>query len=176
MRLGGKNISLRAVEPNDASTIFIWENNPLNWRISHTEVPFSMHNIHQLIEQFSNPRVSGHVRLMIDHISLSKSIGTIDLFDINFKHGFASIGILIADEEFRRKGFAEEALNICLDYCFDHLELYNLQCFIHGDNLASVRLFEKLGFKKVGIRKDWYLYHGIRKDEIALQLCLKNRK
>jgi len=176
MRLTDKNIVLRAVEPNDATTLFIWENNPLNWRISHTEVPFSMHHIHQLIEQFSNPRVSGHIRFMIEHIALSKSIGTIDLFDMNFKHGYATIGVLIAETDQRRKGYAEEALNICLDYCKGHLELHNLQCFIHSDNVASIRLFKKLGFEKVGIRKDWYLYHGIRKDEIALQLCLKNRK
>lgn len=172
----GTTISLRAVEPNDASTLFIWENNPANWRVSHTEVPFSMHNIHQLIEQFSNLRNSGQLRVMIVSNESYQALGTIDLFDVNFKHGFATIGILIADEANRGKGIAKEALGLLIDYCKVELELQNLQCFIQGDNEASIALFTKLGFRQVGVRKDWYLYHGKRVDEIAFQLCLQNQK
>lgn len=174
--INGQSISLRAVEPNDASTLFIWENNRMNWRVSHTEVPFSMHNIHQLIEQFSNLRNSGQLRLMIDLIETGKSVGTIDLFDVNFKHGFATIGILIAEDVNRGKGIATEALSLCIDYCQNELELRNLQCFVQADNESSVNLFRKLGFREVGIRKEWYIYNGKLTDEIAFQLCLKNQK
>lgn len=172
--ISGLNLVLRAVEPNDASFLFIWENNPSNWRISHTEVPFSMHNIHQLIEQFSNPRTSGQIRLIILHKGTGKPLGTIDLFDISFKHGYATLGILIADEADRGKGYAEEAINLCIHYCSEHLELYNLQCFVHADNRASLNLFKKLHFREVGVRKEWYLYKENRIDEIAFQLCLRN--
>ena len=174
--LNGLTISLRAVEPNDASTLFIWENNRLNWRVSHTEVPFSMHNIHQLIEQFSNLRNSGQLRLIIDRKESGKPVGTIDLFDVNFKHGFATIGILIADDADRGQGIASEALSLCIAYCRDELELRNLQCFVQSDNVASIYLFRKLGFREVGIRKEWYIYNGKLTDEIAFQLCLKNQK
>jgi len=170
-----KNICLRAVEPSDASLLFIWENNPANWRISQTEVPFSMHNIHQLIEQFSNPRTSGQIRFMIALNELNKAVGTIDLYDINFKHGFATVGILIAEEHERGKGYAEEAIHLCASYCREQLELFNLQCFVQSDNLASLNLFRKLNFREVGVRKEWYLYQETRIDEIAFQLCLKNR-
>ena len=168
----GNSVSLRAVEPADASTLFIWENNPANWRVSHTEVPFSMHNIHQLIEQFSNLRNSGQLRLMIDSLHTNKSVGTIDLFDVNFKHGFATIGILIAEEANRGNGFALEALTLCIQYCKEELELRNLQCFVQSDNVPSISLFKKLGFREVGVRKEWYLYRGEKMDEIAFQLCL----
>ena len=173
--LSGPNLFLRAVEPNDASFLFIWENNPNNWRVSHTEVPFSMHNIHQLIEQFSNPRTSGQVRLILVQHSTNKPIGTIDLFDISFKHGFATLGVLIAEEADRGKGYAQEALMLCINYCSEHLALRNLQCFVHADNLPSLNLFKKLNFREVGVRKEWYIYQENRIDEIAFQLCLKNR-
>jgi diamine N-acetyltransferase len=173
--LSGLNLMLRAVEPNDASFLFIWENNPSNWRISHTEIPFSMHNIHQLIEQFSNPRASGQIRLILVLKATNKPVGTIDLFDISFKHGYATLGILIAEETDRGKGYAEEAVNLCLDYCLEHLHLHNLQCFVHADNLPSLNLFKKLNFREVGVRKEWYIYKENRIDEIAFQLCLKKR-
>lgn len=174
--LQGTSVTLRAVEPNDASTLFIWENNPSNWRVSHTEVPFSMHNIHQLIEQYSNLRNSGQLRFMIDSNEMKKSVGTLDLFDVNFKHGFATVGILIAEEADRGKGIATEALEVCIGYCKNVLELRNLQCFVQSSNHQSLNLFRKIGFREIGVRKDWYIYKGISIDEIAFQLCLENLK
>jgi diamine N-acetyltransferase len=134
-----------------------------------------MHNIHQLIEQFSNPRASGQIRLILVLKATNKPVGTIDLFDISFKHGYATLGILIAEETDRGKGYAEEAVNLCLDYCLEHLHLHNLQCFVHADNLPSLNLFKKLNFREVGVRKEWYIYKENRIDEIAFQLCLKKR-
>ena len=52
--LKGNSIYLRVVESEDATKLFVWENDPENWKVSNTEVPFSMHSIHQLIEQQSN--------------------------------------------------------------------------------------------------------------------------
>lgn len=171
--LATERIKLRAVEPIDASMLFIWENNPANWKISHTEVPFSMHNIHQLIEQFSSVRTSGQLRMIVDLQENNKAIGAIDLYDVNFKHGFATLGILIADTQERGKGYAFEAISLFCDYCREVLSLNNLQCFIHADNEASIQLFEKLGWRKIGVRKNWYVYGDNLIDELAFQLCLK---
>ncbi len=171
--LKGKSIFLRVVEKEDATTLFLWENDPKNWKVSNTEVPFSMHAIHQLIEQQSNIRNSGEIRFMICLNESEITIGTIDLFDINFKHGYASVGIIVAEENERRKGFAEESIFLLAEYARDILELANLQCTIHADNLASISLFENCGFLKVGTRKDWLKFKGKRIDEISYQLCLK---
>ena len=48
--LKGESIYLRVVDKEDATVLFLWENDPKNWKVSNTEVPFSMHAIHQLIE------------------------------------------------------------------------------------------------------------------------------
>lgn len=172
-RLEHKSVYLRAVEPSDATRLFQWENNPVNWKVSHTEVPFSMQNINLLIEQFSNLRTSGQLRLIICKRESDEEIGTIDLFDVNFKHGFATLGVLIADEKNHRSGYATEALELLIRYCTDHLELRNLQCFVHADNEASIKLFRKLEFIEIGVRLDWYSYKGQFTNEIAFQKCLK---
>ena len=171
--LKGDSIYLRVVEADDAAKLFIWENNPDNWKVSNTEVPFSMHSIHQLIEQQSNIRNSGEIRFIICLNENDNPIGTLDLYDINFKHGYATIGIMVAEESERRKGFAAESLRLISDYARDILDLTNLQCTIHGDNDRSIALFEQAGFNRVGIRKNWLKYKGKRFDEISYQLCLK---
>jgi len=171
--LKGNSIFLRVVEAADATKLFLWENDPKNWKVSNTEVPFSMHSIHQLIEQQSNIRNSGEIRFMICLIEKDSSIGTIDLYDINFKHGYATIGIMVAEESERRKGYAAESLQLITEYARDILDLTNLQCTIHGDNNRSIALFEHVGFTRVGIRKNWLKFKGNRIDEISYQLCLK---
>ena len=171
--LKGDSIYLRVVEADDAAKLFIWENNPDNWKVSNTEVPFSMHSIHQLIEQQSNIRNSGEIRFIICMNEKEIQIGTIDLYDVNFKHGYATIGIMIAEESERRKGFAFESLSLISEYARDILDLTNLQCTIHGDNERSISLFEQVGFTRVGVRKNWLKYKGKRIDEISYQLCLK---
>lgn len=171
--LKGNSIYLRVVEAEDATKLFIWENDPSNWKVSNTEVPFSMHSIHQLIEQQSNIRNSGELRFMICLNESGNSIGTIDLYDVNFKHGYATIGIMVAYQAERRRGFAQESIKLIVEYARDILELTNLQCAIHGDNEPSIALFEQCGFTRVGIRKNWLKYKGNRIDEISYQLCLK---
>ena len=85
----------------------------------------------------------------------SKTIGTIDLFDFEPYHNRAGIGILIGDTYERGKGYADDALKTLIRYCFQVLKLHQLYCNISEDNLASLRLFENNGFKKIGLKKDW---------------------
>ena len=170
----GTMLYLRAVESSDATMLYLWENDINHWRIANTEVPFSMHAIHNLIEQYASIRTSGQLRLIICLNESQLPIGAIDLYDINFRHGFATVGVLIAKQEDRNKGFAKEAFQLVINYAKEVLDLYNLQCFIQADNFASIHLFEGLKFEKVGVRKEWYKFKNSRIDEICYQLCLKN--
>jgi diamine N-acetyltransferase len=106
-----EEIKLRAVEPEDLELLYEWENNSHYWIISNTITPFSKFTLKRYIENsHKNIFETGQLRLMIDHIKTNKSIGTIDLFDFDPFHKRAGLGILIADESFRRKGYASMAL------------------------------------------------------------------
>ncbi|MFM7007559.1 MAG: GNAT family N-acetyltransferase [Flavobacteriales bacterium] len=175
MILKGSLISLRAVEKDDASTIFMWENNPANWKVSNTEVPFSLFDIHQLIEQQSDIRKSGQMRLVIETLKEQRPVGVIDLYDLNFKHGYGAVGILIAADADKGQGFASEALTLFSAYCDEILDLRNLYCQIHGDNKPSIALFEKAGFVHAGTRKNWLRFKNEYYDELTYQLCLKSK-
>lgn len=171
--LKGKQIYLRTVDVSDVQTLMEWENNPEHWKVSGTEVPYTLDEMHSFINNHLPIQVTGQLRFMIIEIQGEKAIGTIDLFDANFKNGFAGVGVLIGEKDFRKKGIASESLNLLIEFCKDRLDLYNLHCSIHADNQPSIDLFEKCGFKKIGIRKDWYLHKGERIDEYLYQLCLK---
>jgi RimJ/RimL family protein N-acetyltransferase len=52
------------------------------------------------------------------------------------------------DKEFRGKGFATEALTEIIDYLFSSLKKHRIIASIDPTNLASIRLVERLGFRK----------------------------
>lgn len=173
MLLKGKRIYLRAVEPEDATRILVWENNPAHWRVSNTEAPYSMHAILEYISSIQNFRQCGELRLMICLSDSDKKIGTLDLFEANFKHGRAGIGILIGEEEERKKGYAAESLELLIEYCGDFLGFYSLFANVLADNQESIQLFESVGFELIGVKKGWFSDKGNRIDERMYQLCLK---
>jgi diamine N-acetyltransferase len=171
--LKGDKIFLRAVEPSDATKLMLWENNPKHWKVTDTEVPFSLHGIQQLIEQQQHIRSTGQLRLMICLAESEEPVGAIDLYDADFRHGKAAVGILIGEESDRNKGYASESLSLLIDFARDFLDLHNLYCSVQANNLESLTLFDKAGFIRVGLRKEWFLVRGYRIDEICFQLCLK---
>jgi diamine N-acetyltransferase len=151
-----KDIILRALEPEDLELLYEWENNDANWVISNTVSPFSKYTLKRYLEN-SHKSIyeTGQLRLMIDLMPDKKTIGTIDVFDFDPFHKRAGLGILIADENYRRKGYGSMALTCLTEYCFKTLQLHQLYCNILDNNRISIDLFRKHGFIQAGIKKDW---------------------
>lgn len=171
--LNGKITSLRAVEPSDIDLLYLWENNSSIWQLSNTLTPFSKHIIKQFIETAHQDIFQlKQLRLMIEKTNEKEiqTIGTIDLFDFDPLHKRAGIGILIADTKDRKKGYASDALDILIKYCFQTLQLHQLYCNITEDNIESVKLFQSKEFQLIGTKKDWLIFPSGAKNELMFQL------
>jgi diamine N-acetyltransferase len=166
-----EEIILRAPEPEDLELLYNWENNNSYWVISNTLVPFSRFTMRRYLENsHKNIFETGQVRLMIDHIGEKKTIGTIDIFDFDPFHNRAGLGILIAEQDYRRKGYATMALKCLIGYCFKTLHLHQVYCNILADNCPSMELFGSQGFERAGIKKDWVKTADGYLDEHIFQL------
>ena len=55
--------------------------------------------------------------------------------------------------DFWNKGYATESAKSVIDYCFLKLDLHRVEAGASVDNKASLRVFEKLGMQKEGIKK-----------------------
>jgi len=166
-----EKIRLRALEPEDLELLYEWENSGAYWVISNTVSPFSRFTLKRYIENsHKNIYETGQLRLMIDHIEDNATIGTIDIFEFDPFHKRAGIGILLANESYRRKGYASMSLVCLINYCFKTLQLHQLFCNILSVNTESLELFKKHGFIQTGIKKDWILTDDGYLDEYIFQL------
>ncbi len=169
MMLKGKKIKLRALEISDLDFLYQLENNTDIWEISGTLVPYSrrvlqdyLKNAHRDIYEVKQ------LRLAICDVQDSL-VGLIDLFDFDPKNRRAGLGIVIANEEDRNKGYGSEAISILCDYAFKILDLRQIYANVGEENKSSIKLFKKLGFELGGIKKDWILFQGRYKNEYFFQ-------
>jgi diamine N-acetyltransferase len=166
------SIQLRALEPSDVDLLYAWENDEKLWHLSNTVAPFSKFVLEQYIMNAQQDIYSTRqLRLMIDKIETGNkaTIGAIDLFDFDPVNKRAGVGILLEQSE-QKKGYASQALNILIKYCFSTLQLHQLFCNIAIDNNDSLELFKKLNFEVTGIKKDWLFIEEKWVDEYLLQL------
>lgn len=169
----GERIRLRALEPQDVATLYQWENDTAIWVASNTQVPISKFVLEQYIAaSHLDLHTNKQLRLMIT-TKEGLDVGAIDLFDFDSQHQRAGIGILVAEKMDRGKGYATEALNLLIQYCFTQLHLHQLYCNITIDNEASIQLFKKHNFAITGIKKDWIRVGDSFVDELLLQLVRK---
>ena len=168
--LKGKKIKLTALEPLHIDVLCQWENDTSIWKVSNTLTPFSKYVLEQYISN-SNLDIytTKQLRLMISNND-NIFVGCIDLFDFDPTNRKAGIGILIAENKNRKKGYASEALSLLIEYSFQILNLHSLYCNITVDNIPSLSLFQKHNFEIVGTKKQWIRNGNQWLDEHLLQL------
>jgi diamine N-acetyltransferase len=171
--INGKNIFLRPVKTSDIPWIMKWENNPENWLVSETEKPYSFEEINLLIESSEDIFENGQLRFILVDNSSGYLLGTMDLFKANFEEKTVHVGILIAEEKDRRKGYAEEAVQLVQDYVFQELKMVTIYSTIQFHNQPSIQLFKKCGFEVVADEKENPIFDSNSNETIKMCLCLK---
>jgi len=145
------------------------ENNEDFWEMSATQTPFSRFMIKEYLDNAHRDIYEVKQLRLIIETPLSRSVGMIDLYDYDPRHNRAAIGILIAAQDDRGKGYGTEALQLLCDYCFQHLNLHQVYASVLEKNHSSQKLFENEGFEPVGVKKDWNLNQGQYQNEIFYQ-------
>ena len=94
--LTGKQIELRAVEPEDLDALYRWENDSSLWIYGSTVSPFSRYLLKQYIENYTADIARDkQLRLIIMRKESRQVIGAIDCFDYDITNHKAAIGLLI---------------------------------------------------------------------------------
>lgn len=86
-------------------------------------------------------------------------IGSISLWNVNWQHQRTQIGIWLIPS-FWGKGFGEKSINLIKKVAFNHLKINRLEAYIALENQRSVSLFEKCGFNREGMLKQYLNFQG----------------
>jgi ribosomal-protein-alanine N-acetyltransferase len=74
--------------------------------------------------------------------------------------------------EFQRRGWGKEMLMLSLRMAASVLHGQSILLEVRPSNTAALRLYEAHGFKKIGLRKQYYPAHNGREDALILRRAL----
>ncbi len=91
-------------------------------------------------------------------------IGIAGFDDIIKENKVATLFIGIGNKDVRGNGYGKEALNILLEYGFNELDFYRIQLNVLEFNSAAISLYEKAGFIKEGVYREFVVRNNKRYD------------
>ena len=93
----------------------------------------------------------------IADIASDELIGTLTLFKLDRDHRRAEIGYILGTPHWG-KGLAGEAMRAVLRHAFGAMQLERIEADTDPRNAPSLRMLERLGFKREGLlRKRWFV-------------------
>ncbi len=82
----------------------------------------------------------------------------------------AEFGILIGEKSFQEKGLGTEATALTVDYGFNILNLSSISLKVHEFNKRGFHVYEKVGFRTVGIRRNSFYLAGKFYNDILMDI------
>lgn len=142
-------MTLRPPGDADVEAVYAWDRDPeLSAWNGRAPISISLSAARRdYLARWEDPAVKTYIMEDTEDAS-GEPIGMATLYD--FRKGGCELGIKIGPEDLRGKGYASEAVELLVSYCFDTLELSTVRGSTLSHNRRMQRVFDKNGFSKVG--------------------------
>lgn len=157
---------IRLAEPEDAETIYSYrsdfmENKYQGW------FPASVEEVRNYIDNMPQTLdvVDVCFQFAIIIAAENRLIGDMGISFTNHNGSQAEIGCTL-NKDYQNKGYATEALKGIVNYLFSTLKKHRIIASIDPRNISSIRLIERLGFRKEADFRESYYLRGEWVDDI----------
>jgi len=96
----------------------------------------------------------------IREVETERLVGTCGLYLISWQARRAQFNILIGESDVWDRGYGGEAARLTLAYAFRTLNLNSVNLGVNADNARAMRSYEKVGFTKEGVRRQFIYRDG----------------
>lgn len=167
-KIMGDRIYLQGLDEKDASEDYCrWLNDPEVNKYLETRQATIKDLKKYIIEKNQNKNC---LFLGIFDKENNKHIGNLKLEPISFSKKKAIFSILIGDKEYWSKGYGTEATKLIIDYAFNSLNLDTIILGVIPENKVAIKVYEKVGFKIIGIREKSIDHNGVLYDDVVMEV------
>jgi RimJ/RimL family protein N-acetyltransferase len=100
-------------------------------------------------------------------------IGDISLHSIDKYNRSATLSMLIGNDEYRNRGYGKEAIVLVLKHAFIGINLESVNLGTWGFNNRAIHVYEKVGFKVIGRKRNARIVGNKVFDEILMDIISK---
>lgn len=166
----GPRLYLRPSEKEDGNDLARFQAIEPETFMERGRVPFSPLAFDALIERVYKQQPPEDVWLTACLKTDDVSIGTFQLFDIDWINRSAETGAWIHDPAYRGQGYGTEAKHLLLEYAFDHLHLHVINSYVWEPNTRSAAAVLKQGYRPAGRLKWEDIKHGVHRDALQFDI------
>jgi RimJ/RimL family protein N-acetyltransferase len=161
-----KRIRLRAPVPQDLEFVFALHHDVERARfLGRLEPPPSKAELAEWLERQATRRFEGEAGLWV--IDNGDPVGLVSTHSCQPRTGTFGHAVEVLATQ-RRRGAALDALVLVLRYYFDELRYQKSTVPVHADNMASLRLHDRLGYREEGRLRRMLFTGGRLVDEVWL--------
>lgn len=166
------SICLSKIENNDMKYIYEWfsDSEFLKYYDYYPPVPQTNEEVDKTFYNYENSKKSKVFAVRLSE----RIIGVAGFDDIIEENQVATLFIGLGNKNERGKGYGMETMRLLLEYGFNKLNFHRIQLNVLEFNESAISLYEKCGFKKEGIFREFVLrdskrynllLYGLLKDE-----------
>lgn len=156
-------IKLRALEYSDLDLINEIRNDDQNYE-------FTGGNKYYISKEYDKKWIENKIFQNQNQVYLTilfnnNPIGYLGVIDIDYRNRKVKWAGINIHKSYTGKGYGTIAANLLLKFVFEELNMNKFYGYWLEDNLASIKMAEKIGFKKEGFEKDYVFkcnkYHNV---------------
>ena len=167
LTLRSNRIELSQVQIRDASVEYLlWLNDvEVNKFLETRWISQTLETVISYIKKVSSSPTELLLKIVVAAEEIH--IGNIKIGPIDVNNKSAELSYFIGNKSFWGQGYATEAINLCVDYCFETLGLHKIQAGCFETNIGSQKALLKSGFELEGrLRKRILTIDGSREDHL----------
>ena len=165
-------VYLRALEPDDYKTTIKWRNDDEIWSMVggpkyFVSTEFEKQWVNNAI---NNPK---EIRLGICFKETGELIGLASITDIDWINKSAHCPSMIGEKKYWGSGLGTESRLLLLEFAFYERGFERVWAHILEGNIASIKMFEKSGYKKEGLLRNSVYKNGRFQNLVAMSILRK---
>lgn len=164
---------LRSIKLSDSEKIFAYRsdvetNKYQGW------IPDNLKDVVEFISKISNKinTPQSWFQFVIVERGNNEIIGDVGIHFSDVENFQSEIGITL-NKKYHRKGYATEIMKSVIDYLFSTLKKHRIYTSIDPENSNSIKLLERLGFRKEAYFKESYFNNGKWTDDVVYAMLNK---
>ncbi|MFW9844092.1 MAG: GNAT family N-acetyltransferase [Candidatus Thorarchaeota archaeon] len=171
----GKKVRLVVLEERHLDDIMKGFNNPEMRRFLGGFIPLTKEAEREWI-QSQQKQMKNRIGFVfvIETLSDNRFIGTVSLNGIDWLSKSSGMGIAIHSPQDWEKGYGTEAMQLLIDFGWNHLNLQRIELSVHAFNERAKHVYEKLGFKLWGTAHRKYFIEGEYHDTHFMEIFRDN--
>lgn len=174
--LHSSRLLLRPIKSEDAPAVFAYRSDAETNKFQGT-IPKELTEVDDFISKIPSeinlPKT--WFQFVIIENQSQEIIGDLGIHFIDAENKQCELGCTIRKES-HGKGFATEAMKASIDYLFSVLNKHRMMASVDPENIASIKLLERLGFRKEAHHKESLLINDVWVDDVIYAILNREWK